>query len=148
MRSQLSQDLFFEKMKKKPALVEVLANLSSYDEDSINALKQPLWIKEQLIKRLYGRDESTILARAEAIADNAIVFVEQKINGSIFRWIGGNEIASGKHKFEIKPGTLLFYDKNGLWFGSTILKTPLEDISNDIEFVKESSRIEYIQNYT
>lgn len=74
LRSNLSQDEFFNRMKKKPALQEILDNLNRYSEgDLANIVGQPKWIRDQLIKRKRGeidtRSESTKVAEAERIAD-------------------------------------------------------------------------------
>jgi hypothetical protein len=70
MRSFYNPDKFFKKMKKKPALQEILDNIDEYSEDDINSLTGthfPLWIKEQLLalkKRngIYADDEAARIA--------------------------------------------------------------------------------------
>jgi len=53
MRSYKNPDVFFKKMKKKPAQQAVIDNIQNYTENDINALNGPhfpAWIKEQLIE--------------------------------------------------------------------------------------------------
>ncbi|NJO65677.1 MAG: hypothetical protein HC836_48665 [Richelia sp. RM2_1_2] len=74
MRSYKDPSQFFNEMKKKPALQEILDNLNRYsEEDLANIVGQPKWIRDQLIKRKRGeidtRPESAKVAEAERIAD-------------------------------------------------------------------------------
>lgn len=74
MRSYKSQDEFFERMRKKPALQEILDNLNCYSEEYLATIdSQPKWIRDQLIKRKRGdldtRSESEKRAEAERLAD-------------------------------------------------------------------------------
>ena len=74
MRSYKDPDVFFNKMKKKPALQKILDNLDSYSEEELaNIQGQPKWIREQLVKRKSGlvdtRTEAEKMAEAERIAD-------------------------------------------------------------------------------
>jgi hypothetical protein len=53
MRSYKNPDIFFKKMKKKPALQAVIDNLEKYSEADINAMVGPhfpAWVREQLIE--------------------------------------------------------------------------------------------------
>lgn len=64
-----NQDVFFQKMKKKPALQAILDNLSTYTVEDLKSLPdQPLWIREALVK-LHSRGGVTSEAEAERIAD-------------------------------------------------------------------------------
>ena len=74
MRSYKNPDEFFNKMKKKPALQEILDNLNCYSEEDLATItSQPKWIRDQLIKRKRGeidtRSESEKVAEAERLAD-------------------------------------------------------------------------------
>ena len=74
MRSYLSPDVFFKKMKKKPALQAVIDNINSYTIDQIEELSGshfPSWIKEQL-HELKKRDGKTAEQSANEIADMMI----------------------------------------------------------------------------
>ena len=74
MRSYLNPDKFFSKMKKKPAVQQVLDNISSYSEEDISNLSGPhfpAWIKEQLVERL-KRNGKTADEVAEEIAQKMI----------------------------------------------------------------------------
>lgn len=51
MRSYLSTSKFFQKMKKKQHVQDVLDNLQDYTEDEINCLPNvQQWIKDELIE--------------------------------------------------------------------------------------------------
>lgn len=70
MRSFYNPDKFFKKMKKKPAVQEVLDNITDYTEEQIESLSGPhfpLWIKEQLIE-LKKRNGTCAEDEAERIA--------------------------------------------------------------------------------
>lgn len=74
MRSYKDPDEFFNKMKKKPALQQILDNLDRYSEEELaNIQGQPKWIREQLVKRKKGevdtRTEAERRSEAERIAD-------------------------------------------------------------------------------
>jgi hypothetical protein len=74
MRSYLSKDTFFEKMKKKPELQAVIDDISNYTDEQIDALTGshfPQWIKDQL-KELTKRDGKTADDVAEEIAAKMI----------------------------------------------------------------------------
>lgn len=60
MRSYLNKDKFFQKMKKKPELQQVLDNIKNFTDEQINDLSGPhfpQWIKDQLVelKKRNGR---------------------------------------------------------------------------------------------
>lgn len=74
MRSYLNPDKFFQKMKKKPALQQVLDNISSYSDADIDNLQGPhfpQWIKDQL-KELRKRNGRTADDIANEIAQKMI----------------------------------------------------------------------------
>lgn len=74
MRSYLNPDKFFQKMKKKPELQQVINNISNYSEQDINSLSGshfPQWIKEQLIE-LRKRNGRTADDVAKEIAEKMI----------------------------------------------------------------------------
>lgn len=70
MRSFYNPDKFFKKMKKKPAVQEVIDNIESYTEEQIENLTGshfPLWIREQLLELKkrngkYAEDEAERIA--------------------------------------------------------------------------------------
>lgn len=68
MRSGISPDKFFEKMKKKPALQKILDTMDDYSIEDIEQFNQPKWIREQLVKIKNGTTEGDMLASAEEIA--------------------------------------------------------------------------------
>jgi hypothetical protein len=71
--SKYSEEEFFFRMKKKPALQALLDRLSDLTEEDIEAAKQPLWIRKILIKlknnQIDTRTEADKRAEAERIAD-------------------------------------------------------------------------------
>jgi hypothetical protein len=70
MRSFYSTEKFFQKMKKKKEVQEVLDNLDHYTIDQLSCLTGthfPLWIREELIK-LKNRNGKTADSEAERIA--------------------------------------------------------------------------------
>lgn len=74
MRSYLSKAQFFQKMKKKKDVQEVLDNISDYTDEQINELSGshfPQWIKDQLIE-LRKRGGRTADSVAEEIAAKMI----------------------------------------------------------------------------
>ena len=50
MRSRFSKSEFFEKMKKKPKLQNILDNIHYYELSELDKVDQPLWIREELKK--------------------------------------------------------------------------------------------------
>lgn len=74
MRSYLSKDKFFKKMKKKPELQSVIDDISRYSDDDIDALTGthfPQWIKDQL-KTINKRGGKTAEDIANDIAEKMI----------------------------------------------------------------------------
>lgn len=70
MRSFYNPDKFFKKMKKKPAVQEIVDNIGSYTEEQIENLSGtqfPLWIREQLLE-LKKRNGSSAEDEAARIA--------------------------------------------------------------------------------
>lgn len=69
MRSDKNPDVFFQKMKKKPALQKILDNLDSYSTAELLVLKdQPAWIRKELVD-LKKRGGKSSEQSAESIAD-------------------------------------------------------------------------------
>jgi hypothetical protein len=73
MRSYKSEEEFFLKMKKKPALQAILNRLDEMTDKEIENCKQPLWIRNILLKlknkQMDTRTEAEKRAAAERIAD-------------------------------------------------------------------------------
>ena len=64
MRSYLSKDAFFVKMKKKPQQQEVYDNIDNYTAEQLEALPSnyfPRWMKDALI-RLKENDRAAVTA--------------------------------------------------------------------------------------
>jgi hypothetical protein len=79
MRSYLSKDTFFKKMKKKPDLQKVLDNIANYSDADIDALTGPhfpQWIKDQL-KEYTKRGGRTADEVANEIANKMIAASQQ-----------------------------------------------------------------------
>lgn len=49
MRSYHDPQIFFKKMKKKPALQKIIDNIEEYSDQDIEQSGQPKWIREQLL---------------------------------------------------------------------------------------------------
>ena len=78
MRSYLSKDAFFVKMKKKSEQQEVFDNLEKYTEDEIKNLtgnQFPQWVKDALI-RLKTNNRAT--ATAADIAERMNKYHEER----------------------------------------------------------------------
>lgn len=72
MRSFLDKEMFFNKMKKKPAVQEVLDNLDKYTAEQIEGLTGshfPQWIRDQLVLRKTKTTNTDARSRAEIIAN-------------------------------------------------------------------------------
>lgn len=54
MRSGKSKSQFFNSMKKKPALQNILDNMDDMTWEEIDAIRQPKWIKDILYKMKHG----------------------------------------------------------------------------------------------
>ena len=70
-----NKDSFFNKMKKKQAVQDVLDNLDSYSIEQIANLTGshfPQWIRDALIRKKEGMTKGDIEARVEAIAAKMI----------------------------------------------------------------------------
>lgn len=79
MRSYMSKDAFFVKMKKKPAQQEVFDNIDNYSEEQIRALPSnhfPQWIKDALV-RLKENDRAAITSAS--IADMMNKYHEEQM---------------------------------------------------------------------
>ena len=82
MRSYLNKDKFFDKMKKKPAVQEVLDNIDKYsveDIESLNSSHFPQWVRDALVRKKQGQAQGDIEARAFEIAQrmNAASGIQQ-----------------------------------------------------------------------
>ena len=81
MRSFYNPDKFFQKMKKKPALQQVIDNLAQYTSNDIEALTGshfPRWIKDQLLE-LKKRNGKTSEDVANEIAEKMIAASQRNI---------------------------------------------------------------------
>ena len=67
MRSYLQKSEFFKKMKKKPALQNIIDNIDHYGLEDLENVDQPLWIREEL-KNYKNRNKSYITDKVENIA--------------------------------------------------------------------------------
>jgi len=81
MRSFYNPDKFFKKMKKKPAVQEVIDNIEKYSDSDIDELAGshfPVWIKEQL-KSLKSRNGTCADDEAARIAELMIAASRIKV---------------------------------------------------------------------
>jgi hypothetical protein len=109
-----NQDVFFQRMKKKPALQAILDNLSAYTVEDLNSLPdQPLWIREALVK-LHSRGGRTSAEVAEQIADAMQAASAPTVpspSREVREWRGADTFLggglSGDFAFEIQQGDLI-----------------------------------------
>ena len=72
MRGYLDKDIFFNKMKKKPAVQNILDNIDNYTIEQIQNLTGshfPQWIRDALVRKKQNVNKGDIEARAIAIAE-------------------------------------------------------------------------------
>ena len=77
----MNPDKFFQKMKKKKDLRDVLDNIQNYTDDDIDNLSGshfPQWIKDQL-KKLNKRGGKTSDEIAQEIAEKMIAASQNKL---------------------------------------------------------------------
>ena len=116
MRSHLPPHVFFQKMKKKPALQAIIDNLDNYSIDELEKVQgQPKWIREQLVRMKKEKDtpEKTPDFIAEHLADMMDGDPEQDRKNreqeyEIRRWVGGDwkmpAGITGGFTVDIQPG--------------------------------------------
>lgn len=121
MRSRISPDKFFEKMKKKPALQKILEFINDYSIEDIEQLNQPKWIREQLVKIKNSTTEGDILLSAEEIADQML--------------------ASPTPTNVFKTYDIRIWNGNN-WFPITIKGLSVELCPNDLVVVLDVSKIQ------
>lgn len=83
MRSYKSKENFFKKMKKKPAIMNVVNNIDNYSVEDLQNLKGnqfPKWIREVLVK-YKNRGGKT----AEEMAEMFAAIMREKDNGEEIR---------------------------------------------------------------
>lgn len=118
MRSHLSQEEFFQKMKKKPALQAILDRLEQYTIEELEIIyDQPLWIRQILVKMKDGsletRTEDQKIQVANQVAEEMLknspshsIIPKHKVR----RWIGGFWLMpcgmTGGMSIEINPDDL------------------------------------------
>jgi hypothetical protein len=70
-----NKDSFFSKMKKKPAVQDVLNNIDNYTVDQLRNLSGPhfpQWIRDALVRKKEGSTRSDVEARVAEIAAKMI----------------------------------------------------------------------------
>lgn len=88
MRSYVSQDVFFDRMKKKPALQKILDYLDEYTiEELENIDGQPKWIRDHLVK--LKTPSSSMLAEIMINAMNVEITYSDNPENLVFKWNGG-----------------------------------------------------------
>lgn len=115
-RTNLPPHIFFERMKKKPALQSILDNIDDYSIEQLETIKgQPLWIRKQLV-RIKQQKEGPSQSDSELIAEKLADMMsgdpkQEEINRNqtyeIRKWVGGDwQMPSGRtgiYTVEIKP---------------------------------------------
>jgi len=117
MRSDLSHEEFFQRMKKKPALQAILDHLDQYTAEELETIHgQPLWIRQILVKMKTGtldsktQEEAAIIAVsiADKMTKNSVERITPK--HEVRRWIGGSWLMpcgiTGGMSIEINPNDL------------------------------------------
>ena len=96
MRSNLSQEEFFQRMQKKPALQAILDHLEQYTVKELDTIHgQPLWIRQILVKMKSGlfdpATEEKSVATAELVADNMTKNSSKQIvpKHEVRKWMSG-----------------------------------------------------------
>lgn len=125
MRSSQNPDLFFEKMKKKPALQAILDNFDNYTVDDLkNLVGQPLWIRESLVRRkerggraLTPDELADMMTTPAALPPGEFTFLQWTSGDG---WIGRN---AARFWFEIRPNDLiLILNPNEIVVGHSHIK--------------------------
>ncbi len=139
MRSTIDgPDVFFRKMKKKPALQAIIDNLDAYTEEQLSKVGgQPLWIRQCLVNLKQNNGEFALtrdeIADAMAVP-NSIQTVGSFAIGEVFEWTGSNawlgDTDNGiKFEQEVKTGELIFVvSDDACYIGDVLSK--LSDQSN------------------
>lgn len=103
MRSYRSTDVYFSKIKKKPAVQHVINHINDYTDDEILALtgnQFPKWIREELVK-YKNRNGQTSEQRAHDIAAMMPTHNITEQYYPAYRYTGNNTyVTSGKDTFQ------------------------------------------------
>lgn len=151
MRSELiSEDDFFIKMKKKPALQAILDNLDSYSVEQLeNISGQPLWIRKQLVKIKSGTDitsrrETAAAAALKMVSNQKILFPDKL---EIRQWQGPTGwLKSNRFELEVKQGDLFLVLREGLvLWGHSAVKPIWGDFLSHTQSLGFSSKQEYLE---
>lgn len=79
------KDSFFDKMKKKPAVQQVLDNLENYTVEQLTNLQGshfPQWIRDALVRKKESMTKGDVLARATDIAERMNEFHKKKLENN------------------------------------------------------------------
>jgi hypothetical protein len=103
MRSAVySQDAFFDKLPKTGKLAEVLENLHSFSEEEIKKLPFDLWIRETLLKKLQGKDDVSVMAKAAEEAERMFDALKKYHDElDVFQYTGPELWVKPEHGLEI-----------------------------------------------
>ena len=111
MRTDKNPDIFFNKMKKKPALQKILDNLDGYTAEELEKVKgQPLWIKKQLVKlkNRSGNTSENIAIEMANDMERASKKERIELSYEVRRWLGEEwQMPTGR------TGTLKLYVNYG-----------------------------------
>lgn len=145
MRSSLSQEEFFQKMKKKPALQAILDHFDQYTVEELENIQgQPLWIRKVLVE-LKNRNGLTPELTAEQLANMMKTKPRaQESKNSVYRWKGCDwQMPCGKTgtmKIEVTIGDLFYVTQ------TTDSDTLCLKLSSSIGYVNSHQRIFFLQN--
>ena len=123
MRSSGDPEIFFQKMKKKPALQQILDNLDDYTVEELDTIQgQPKWIRKQLCKLKNGesiltQEADTFMAHAEKILKQEKFLEKIRKEAAtnkyeVRRWVGFDtwNIPGNTFMFQVKEGDLFFIE--------------------------------------
>ncbi len=157
MRSTLiREDEFFTKMKKKPALQQILDTIEEYSVEQLETIPgQPLWIRKQLVKIRTGEDfdskkAAAALAAQQMITSAPTLFPDQ-LELRVWNGMQGWLTTQRSVQLEIHEGDLFLVLQEGLalWGHSAVKPTWSEFISRTtpLRFVTKAEYLDIYMNH-
>lgn len=123
MRSSSDPEIFFQKMKKKPALQEILDNIDNYTVEELDTIQgQPKWIRKQLCRLKNGentidKEANILVTHAQDIEDNERFLERIRKEATtnkyeIRRWVGFDtwNIPGRTFMFQVTEGDVFFVE--------------------------------------
>lgn len=154
MRSNLSPEHFFKKMKKKPALQAILDNLDDYTEADLAEIPgQPLWIRQVLVTLKKNNGEYSLSPYEIAAQMTASAPASQTQTFDMYMWEGesnwiGHELRATKFQIEVEHGDpILVLTPEKIMLGSTAVEVDSKSMSliaNNSQYVDKVDKIDYL----